>query len=115
MANSNGDVNNSHNLSVTNGNHGYPAAPYMNTSSGAPFIPVTPDISDQQPTPSNISQLNPSPFSVINIFDIPGFKIIIIPVSHSMLLSVTSEVFGFDIPGFKIIAIPVNQPQQRYQ
>src|SRR3954453_7448118 len=102
MENSNEDVNNSRNFSVTN--DGYPVAPYMNT----PDEPVTPSISDQQSTstyPSDTSQLNHSPFNVILCFDIPGFKIITIPVCYPMLLSMTSEMFGFDIPGFKIIVI----------
>jgi hypothetical protein len=77
--------------------------------------------SDPQSAP-NIPQLNPSPFNVIFSFDIPGFKIIVIPVFHPMSISMTSEMFGFDIPGFKLIVIPVNQmhqmqnqqPQPRY-
>ncbi|RIA93046.1 hypothetical protein C1645_819981 [Glomus cerebriforme] len=45
-------------------------------------------------------------------FDIPGFKVIIIPISSPMSLNMTS-VYSQDIPGFKIIIIPViSSPMQ---
>jgi hypothetical protein len=39
-------------------------------------------------------------------FDIPGFKIIIIPVSSPMSLNMAHH-YSLDIPGFKIIIIPI--------
>src|SRR5256885_2133100 len=101
MENSNEDINNSHNLSVTN--DGYPAvAPYMNTSD-APDAPVTPSISAQTPPTitsshsSYASQYNghPSPYQNSPQYNGNTFVLPSSQTNHS-------GNFSFEIPGFKV-------------
>jgi hypothetical protein len=86
------------------------------SSQSFPTTSSNPSQSPQQYNGQNVTQFIQNNPSQINhsgnfTFDIPGIKIIIIPVFSSMTNSSQayhSEIFTFDIPGTKVIIITLS-------
>lgn len=97
---SNTNNNNYNNVNVDFSMMGDPTSYTNRTSQSYSTVP-------SYPSPANSS--------VIFGFEIPGFKIISIPISSPMSLNLANNfaIYSLDIPGFKILVIPTSSQFQQ--